>query len=146
MDGLVISGSSTPVSSNILIASFNATVLADYLREVFSVTLGGTKSDLEGPGSVFHQDCHAETLHRLSRFATEPLVALYASKDAFENDQPLSDPTSKCESVRLLAVPDTFSIPLKHYYQFLCVLHIFRIIFITVDCFFGGYHQTPTAT
>ena len=106
MDGPVLgplSGSPAPPSPSPLVSSFNPAVLADYLREVLSITLGATKSELEAPGSLFHQARFPETFQKLSRYATEPLVALYATKDAFENDQPLRDLTSMWAFAQTLA-------------------------------------------
>ncbi|KAF8253571.1 hypothetical protein K440DRAFT_576363 [Wilcoxina mikolae CBS 423.85] len=94
MDGLANIGSQTVDSPNTVISSLNVSVLANFIREVLFVTLGATKSELEGPGSLFHPDRRTETFQKLFRFATEPLVALYASKDTFQNDQPLIDPTT----------------------------------------------------
>jgi len=98
MDGPVLvpanSGPSNPVPTGTMISAFNPVVLADYLAEVLAVTLGSKKSDLEALGSLFHSDKYSETLQKLSRYATEPVVALYASKDTFEAEEALSDPAS----------------------------------------------------
>lgn len=84
MDGPVlgpVTGSTSPASPNALINAFNPVLLADYLREVLALTLGATKAELESVGSLFDPDRESETLARLSRYASEPVVALYASKD-----------------------------------------------------------------
>lgn len=95
MDGPVLvpanSGPPNPVTPGAMISAFNPVVLADYLAEVLAVTLGSKRSDLEAPGSLFHSDKYPETLQKLSRYATEPVVALYASKDTLEAEEALSD-------------------------------------------------------
>ena len=98
-----LSGSTAPPSPNSLISPFNPTALDGYLREVLSVTLGATNSELEAPGSLFHRSRFPETFQKLSRYAAEPLVVLYATKDAFENDQPLRDLTSTWAFAQTLA-------------------------------------------
>jgi dynein heavy chain 1 len=94
MDGSAlgpINGPPAPAQPGALVPAPNPVVVAEYLAEVLSVTLGAKKTDLEAPGSLLHIDKYSETLQKLTRFATEPLVALYASKDSFESEQPLSD-------------------------------------------------------
>jgi dynein heavy chain 1 len=86
-----LNGSPAPAPPGALVPAHNPAVVAEYLIEVLAVTLGAKKADLEGPGSLLHPARHNETLQKLSRFATEPLVALYASKDSVETEQPISD-------------------------------------------------------
>ncbi|KAI5805001.1 dynein heavy chain, N-terminal region 1-domain-containing protein [Geopyxis carbonaria] len=92
-------GATNPNPSNTLLPSFNPTLLADYLREVLSVTLGASNADLEGPGCLFAEERSSETLQKLSRYATEPLVALYATKDTSESERPTSDTTASLSAI-----------------------------------------------
>lgn len=85
-------GATSPGPPNTLIPPFNTALLIDYLSEVLAITLGASKQDLEAPGSLFSDLRFTETTQRLSRYATEPLVALYATKETAEGDVTV-DPT-----------------------------------------------------
>lgn len=98
MDGPVVAASNgissavTPSSSSLLPA-LNPIILVDYLTEVLSITLGATKRDLETNGSILSEARYSETLSKCSRFAAEPIVALYASKDVLEKESSTEDAT-----------------------------------------------------
>lgn len=93
MDGPVVAATNTnglvtSPSSTSLLPAFNPHTLVDYLTEVLSITLGATKRDLEANGSILSEARRSETLSKCSRFAAEPIVALYASKDVLEREHP----------------------------------------------------------
>lgn len=93
MDGPVVAATNTtslatPPSSTSLLPAFNPITLVEYLTEVLSITLGATKRDLEANGSILSDVRYSETLSKCSRFAAEPIVALYASKDVLEREHP----------------------------------------------------------
>lgn len=93
MDGPVVAATNTTSlttspSSTSLLPAFSPIVLVDYLTEVLSITLGATKRDLEVNGSILSDARYSETLSKCSRFAAEPIVALYASKDVLEREHP----------------------------------------------------------
>jgi len=97
MDGALVafSGNNSVVSPSAsttsLLPSLNPTLLVDYLTEVLSVTVGATKRELEAPGSLLSDSRYSETLQKCSRFAAEPIVALYASKDLVEIEESSND-------------------------------------------------------
>lgn len=101
MDGPVSgpsNGSPATTTSNSLVSTFSPAPIIDYLIEVLSITLGATKVETESPGSLFYQDRYAETIQKLSRYATEPVMALYVTKDAVIDQTP-SDPASSLSNI-----------------------------------------------
>lgn len=76
----------TSSSTTSLLPAFSPILLIDYLTEVLSATLGASKRDLESNGSILSDPRYSETLSKCSRFAAEPIVALYASKDVLEKE------------------------------------------------------------
>jgi dynein heavy chain 1 len=95
--------SSPSPSSSSLLPAFNPSDLVDHLTKVLSITLGATEQDLKANGSILSEARYLETLSKCSRFAAEPIVALYASKDVLEKEPPPEDVT------RMLIVVCLFS-------------------------------------
>lgn len=97
MDGPVVATNGTSMatspSTQSLLPAFNPIILVDYLTEVLFITLGASKRDLEANGSILSETRYSETLSKCSRFAAEPIVALYASKDVLEKESSLEDTT-----------------------------------------------------
>ena len=73
----VPNGVSTPETA----ALVDSGAVIQYLTEVLQVTLGALKSELETAGSLLSEARYNETLHRCTRFASEPQVAIYVQKD-----------------------------------------------------------------
>lgn len=80
-------------SSISLLPAFSPTTLVEYLTQVLFITLGASKRDLETDGSILSEARYSETLSKCSRFAAEPIVALYASKDVLEREHSPEDAT-----------------------------------------------------
>lgn len=61
--------------------SMDPNIVVQYVSEVLRVTLGASKRDLEGPGSLFSKAKYQETVQRCTRFASDALAALYVQQD-----------------------------------------------------------------
>lgn len=94
----------TSPSNTTLLLAFNPITLVDYLTEVLFITLGATKRDLEANGSILSEVRYSETLSKCSRFAAEPIVALYASKDVLEKEHSSEDVTCALFVARLFVL------------------------------------------
>lgn len=75
------------LSSPSPVASLDPQVVVQYLSEVLQVTLGASKTDLEGPGSLLSKRKYSETVHRCTRFASESQLALYVQKDVVISEE-----------------------------------------------------------
>ncbi|KAI9851336.1 MAG: hypothetical protein M1838_003977 [Thelocarpon superellum] len=67
----------------------NPSRVVDYLVELLQITLGASRADLEGPGSLLSAARHADTVQRCTRFAAEAQMVLYVQKDVVLIDGPL---------------------------------------------------------
>lgn len=85
----VASQGATPngLSSPSPVPSLDPQVVVQYLTEVLQVTLGASKTDLEGPGSLLSKAKYSETVHRCTRFASESQLALYVQKDLISTEE-----------------------------------------------------------
>ncbi|KAJ5893544.1 hypothetical protein N7495_005235 [Penicillium taxi] len=70
-------GVSAPESTT----SVDSGAIVQYLTEVLQVTLGASKSELQGAGSLLSEARLDDTVQRCTRFASESQVALYVQKD-----------------------------------------------------------------
>ncbi|KAL1976030.1 hypothetical protein VTN31DRAFT_4422 [Thermomyces dupontii] len=61
--------------------SMDPNIVVQYVSEVLRVTLGASKRDLEGPGSLLSKAKYSETVQRCTRFASDALAALYVQQD-----------------------------------------------------------------
>lgn len=98
MENPIVSSGNNPAispsaSATILLPTLNPELLVDYLIEVLSVTVGATKRELKAPGSLLSAARASETRQKCSRFAAEPIVVLYASKDLVGVEDPSNDDT-----------------------------------------------------
>ena len=59
-----------------------------HLTDLLQITLGASRTDLEGPGSLLSKSRYADTLQRCARFASESQVALYVQKDVIAAHEP----------------------------------------------------------
>ncbi|KAK3073664.1 dynein heavy chain, partial [Teratosphaeriaceae sp. CCFEE 6253] len=56
--------------------------VVDYVTNVLEVTLGASREELSGPGSLLHDELLLETLSRCQRFASESQMSLYVLRQA----------------------------------------------------------------
>ena len=89
---------SPSASATILLPTLNPDLLVDYLTQVLSVTVGATERELRAAGSLLSKARASDTRQKCSRFAAEPIVVLYASKDVVGVEEPSEDGT--CLSAR----------------------------------------------
>src|SRR2546430_17242874 len=83
MEGPVISpGANGTVPTGNAFPTIDASVVVEHLAAVLEITLGASRRDLEGLGSLLSKPKHSETIQRCTRFASESQVAIYVQKDA----------------------------------------------------------------
>jgi len=63
-------------------------LVVHHLTELLQITLGASRKDLEGPGSLLSKPRYADTVQRCTRFASESQVALYVQKEVVATDEP----------------------------------------------------------
>jgi len=61
-------------------------VVVEHLAKVLEISLGASRKELEGPGSLLSKSRHSETVLRCTRFATESQLALYVQKESVLED------------------------------------------------------------
>lgn len=95
MEGPVASPGANSIPSSNPFPAIDPALLVEYLRELLSVTLGASREDLEGPGSLLSKSRYSDTVQRCTRFATESQLVLYIQKDILDEadgiDGPLQD-------------------------------------------------------
>ena len=68
--------------------SIDPNLVVHHLTDVLQITLGASRRDLEGPGSLLSKSKYADTVQRCARFASESQVAIYVQKDIIAADEP----------------------------------------------------------
>ncbi|KAI9871266.1 MAG: hypothetical protein M1830_003131, partial [Pleopsidium flavum] len=63
-------------------------LVVHHLTELLQITLGASREDLEGPGSLLSKSKYTDTVQRCTRFASDSQVALYVRKDVVAIDEP----------------------------------------------------------
>lgn len=69
-------------------AIINPDLIVRHLVDLLEITLGASKEDLEGKGSILSESKKSDTVQRCTRFASESQVALYVQKDVVTPDEP----------------------------------------------------------
>jgi len=157
MDGPLVASSgnnsavSPSASTTSLLPSLNPTLLIDYLTEVLSVTVGATKRELEAPGSLLSDSRYSETLQKCSRFAAEPIVALYASKDLVEIEESPNDVICEldCPRFSLCYYQRLLIIWYSCFWNCLTIIHLLhcvRVIILTVHSCLCCHYQATSAS
>jgi hypothetical protein len=93
--------------------SVDPKVVVQYLTEVLQVTLGATKEDLEGQGSLLSKAKYSETVQKCTRFASESQVALYVQQDIVGTEEPNGTENENGMSCVIAIVCDCYLTSLK---------------------------------
>lgn len=59
----------------------------EFISDVLVVALNASKRELEAPGNLLSDGKHSDTMSRCARFANEPLVAMYISKEVVMTEE-----------------------------------------------------------
>ncbi|KAI9761019.1 MAG: hypothetical protein M4579_001282 [Chaenotheca gracillima] len=111
MDGPVVSPGANGVPASNPFPTMNPQMVVDHLTELLHITLGASRKDLEGPGSLLSKSRHADTVQRCTRFASESQVALYVLKDiaATNGVDPTDDSYSSTSSAYVYTLSSDIS-------------------------------------
>lgn len=85
---VVSPGANGIVPSSNPLTSIDPNLVVHHLTDLLQITLGASKSDLEGPGSLLSKSKYADTVQRCARFASESQQALYVHKGALTAHEP----------------------------------------------------------
>lgn len=123
--------------------SIDPNLVVHHLTDLLQITLGASKRDLEGPGSLLSKSRYADTLQRCARFASESQVALYVQKDVLTASEPNGVDKSLGASI-----PDS---QIRHVLNSMCrlcsalrVYTLQRFLFLHLNCSIRGFAQTAS--